>query len=82
MTDVTYATNNVSCVELPLCQYSAAPIFAEVHMEFIIACLSVTLNISATNRILFMKFDFVGFFEYMSKLSSLIKPDKDNEYFT
>jgi len=29
-----------------------------------------------------MKFDFVGFFEYMSKLSSLIKPDKDNEYFT
>ena len=38
MTDVTYATYSSSCVELPLCQHSAAPMFAQVHMEFVMVC--------------------------------------------
>jgi hypothetical protein len=72
MTDITYATYSVPCVGLALCQHSAAFLFAQVHMEFVIVCFSVTLNISATNRMMLMKLDFVGFFECTSKITNLI----------
>ena len=55
-----------------LCQQSAALLFAQVHMEFVIVCFSVTLNISAPTRMMLMKFDFVEFFENMLKISNLI----------
>ena len=54
------------------CQRSAALLFAQVHMEFVIVCFSVTLNMSAPTRMVIVKFEFVGFFENMSKIPNLI----------
>jgi hypothetical protein len=68
-----YCTCSFSCLGLPLCQHSAALIFAQVQVQFVTVCFSVTLTISAPTRMMFMKFDFVGFFEDMSKVSRLIK---------
>ena len=60
------------------CQHSAALLFAQVHMEFVIVCFSVTVNMSAPTRMVIVKFEFVGFFEN----SKFNKFDKNNEYFT
>ena len=38
MTDVTYVTYSVPCVELPFCHHTAALKFAQAHMEFVIVC--------------------------------------------